>query len=134
MTPQTLSVAKYLPAECSCGSSRYTPAEIQKLCKESNVQIYSIGLLGPEGYGEALIKSLSDVTGGTAFFSNNLDEVNYYIETVHVELRNQYLLGYTPTNTAHDGKWHQIRVKLDKPRGLPKLSIRAREGYYARKD
>jgi Ca-activated chloride channel homolog len=115
-------------------SSKYTPAEIQELCKESNVQIYSIGLLGPEGYGKSLVNGISDVTGGRAFFSNNLDDVDYYIGLVHVELRNQYLLGYTPTNTAYDGKWRRIRIKLDKPRGLPKLSIRAREGYYARKD
>jgi Ca-activated chloride channel family protein len=115
-------------------TSRYTPAEIQELCKESNVQIYSIGLLGPEGYGASLTKRLSDVTGGRAFFPYNLDDVDYFIGLVHTELRNQYLLGYTPTNTAHDGKWRQIRVKLDKPRGLPKLSIRAREGYYAGKE
>jgi len=115
-------------------TSRYRPAEIQEFCRESNVQIYSIGLLGPEGYGESLIKDLSDVTGGRAFFPSNLDEVDYFIGLVHTELRNQYLLGYTPTNISHNGKWRRIRVKLDKPRGFPKLSVRAREGYYARKD
>lgn len=60
--------------------------------------------------------------------------MDYYIDLVHAELRNQYVIGYVPTNKNHDGKWRKIRVKLDPPEGLPKLIVHAKEGYYAPKN
>jgi Ca-activated chloride channel family protein len=74
-----------------------------------------------------------NITGGRAFFPNNFNELDYYIDLIHAELRSQYVLGYMPANIAHDGKWRRIRVKLDAPQGLPKLILHAREGYYAPK-
>jgi Ca-activated chloride channel homolog len=50
---------------------------------------------------------------------------------IGMELRNQYLIGYKPTKTTNDGKWHKIKVKLRIPRGLPPLQVYARTGYYA---
>jgi Ca-activated chloride channel homolog len=113
-------------------SSRYTRNEVREFAKESDVQIYSLGLFGPEGYGYSLLKDLATITGGRVFTPNPM-ELDYYIELIHAELRNQYLLGYVPTNTAHDGQWRRIRVRLDVPAGLPKLSVVARDGYYAPK-
>jgi Ca-activated chloride channel family protein len=46
-------------------------------------------------------------------------------------LRHQYSIGYRPNNFANDGKWHKIKVKVTPPRGLPRLFVRSREGYYA---
>ncbi len=58
-------------------------------------------------------------------------ELDYYIGLIHTELRNQYLIGYIPTNGAKDGKWRRIRVQVNAPPGYPKLKVRAREGYRA---
>ncbi len=115
-------------------SSRYSPSEVREFAKESDVQIYAIGELGEFGYGMTVIEKIVSLTGGRAFFPNNFSELDYYIDLIHAELRNQYVLGYQPANQAHDGKWRRIKVKLDAPRGLPKLKINAREGYYAPKD
>jgi Ca-activated chloride channel family protein len=52
---------------------------------------------------------------------------------IHAELRNQYVVGYVPTNKNHDGKWRKVKIKLDPPEGLPKLILHAKEGYYAPK-
>ncbi len=115
-------------------SSRYSPGEVREFAKESDVQIYGIGEEGKLGYGRSEIQNIVSLTGGRAFFPNNFNELDYYIDLVHAELRNQYLLGYMPTNKAHDGKWRKIKVKLDAPKGLPKLVIHAKEGYYAPKN
>jgi Ca-activated chloride channel homolog len=112
-------------------SSRYSPREVRELARESDVQIYVIGQQGRLGYGIAEIKNLVSITGGRPFFPNNFNELEYYIDIIHAELRSQYLLGYTPSNLEHDGKWRRINVRLEPPQGLPRLSIHAREGYYA---
>lgn len=114
-------------------SSRYTSAEIREFAKEMDVQVYAIGQIGPLGTGSSELQRIVNITGGRAFFPNNFNELDYYIDLIHAELRSQYVLGYMPTNKTHDGKWRRIRIKLDAPKGLPKLIIHAREGYYAPK-
>jgi Ca-activated chloride channel homolog len=114
-------------------SSRYSPNEVREFAKESDVQIYAIGEEGKLGYGRTEIQNLVSMTGGRTFFPNNFNELDYYVDLVHAELRTQYVLGYVPTNKSHDGKWRRIRVRLDAPQGLPKLVVHAKEGYYAPK-
>ncbi len=115
-------------------SSRYTSSEVREFARESDVQIYGIGEEGQLGYGRSEIQNIVAMTGGRAFFPESFNELDYYIDLIHSELRNQYVLGYVPTNKNHDGKWRKIQVKLDPPPGLPKLMIHAKEGYYAPKN
>lgn len=112
-------------------SSRYNSTEVKEFAKESDVQIYGIGEEGRLGYGRSEIQNIVAMTGGRAFFPQSFNELDYYIDLIHSELRNQYVLGYVPTNKTHDGRWRKIQVKLDPPPGLPKLIVHAREGYYA---
>jgi Ca-activated chloride channel homolog len=114
-------------------SSRYSATEVREFAKESDVQIYAIGEAGKLGYGRSEIQGVVGLTGGRAFFPNSFNELDYYIDLIHAELRNQYVLGYLPTNKVHDGKWRRISIKLEPPEGLPKLKVNAREGYYAPK-
>jgi len=114
-------------------TSRYTYSEVREFAKESDVQIYAVGEQGLLGYGRSVIHGVVNLTGGRDFFPNNFNELDYYIDLIHAELRNQYVLGYNPTNKIHDGKWRKIQVKLDPPEGLPKLIVHAKEGYYAAK-
>jgi len=111
--------------------SRYTSSEVREFAKEADVQIYGIGEEGKLGYGRSEIQNIVGITGGRAFFPNSFNELDYYIDLIHAELRNQYVLGYVPTNKVHDGKWRKIQVKLEPPEGLPKLLVHAKEGYYA---
>jgi Ca-activated chloride channel homolog len=114
-------------------SSRYSANEISDFAKELDVQIYAIGQEGMLGTGRYPIQTIVNLTGGRAFFPNNFSELDYYIDLIHAELRSQYVLWYHPTNKTHDGKWRRIKVKLDAPQGLPKLIVRAKEGYNAPK-
>jgi len=107
---------------------------VRDFAKESDTQIYAVGEQGELGYGRSLIQNIVGLTGGRSYFPNNFNELDYYIDLIHAELRHQYVLGYNPTNTAHDGKWRKIQVKLEPPPGLPKLFVRAKEGYFAAKD
>jgi Ca-activated chloride channel homolog len=111
-------------------SSRYNRTAVNESLKESNVQIYGILVQGELGYGENIVRTFSSLTGGRSFFADWSD-LGYYLNLIHAELRNQYLLGYVPSNGKRDGKWRRIKVKLDPPRGTPKFHIRAKEGYYA---
>jgi len=112
-------------------SSRYTFSEVKDFAKESDVQLYVIGERGDLCYGRGIITEIVRLTGGRAFFPDSFKQLDYYCDLIHTELRNQYLLGYRPGNRDFDGKWRKIKVKLAPPEGLPKLSVRAREGYFA---
>jgi Ca-activated chloride channel homolog len=111
-------------------SSRYTSSEVKEFAKESDTPIYAIGEPGELGYGQGALTSIVELTGGRAFFPETLNGLDYYIALVNAELRNQYLIGYVPSRGDHDGKWRKIQVKLEELKGLPKLVVRTREGYY----
>jgi len=118
-------------------SSRYTQNEIRSLVKEADVQIYSIGLFEQnaptieERNGPALLEDISNFTGGRMFWINDPSELADVATKISVELRNQYVLGYRPTNPVRDGKWRKVKVKLIPPKGLPSLNVHSRTGYYA---
>jgi Ca-activated chloride channel homolog len=112
-------------------SSQYSPAQMREFAGESDVQVCIIGEQGMLGYGRNEIQKIVNLTGGRSYFPYSFSELNYYIDLITAELRNQYLLRYSPTNKNHDGKWRKITVKLDAPPGSPKFTIRAREGHYA---
>ncbi len=121
-------------------SSRYTEGEIKNLVKEADVQIYAIGIYEPisargrtpeELSGPGLLTDVSEPTGGRHFIVENLNELPDVAAKIGIELRNQYVLGYNPTNQTRDGKYRKVSVKLVQPRGLPPLHAFWRTGYYA---
>ena len=117
--------------------SRYTENEIKSIVKEADVQIYAIGIFDStprspeEQMGPAMLTEITDVTGGRTFTIDNPNELADVATKIGIELRNQYVLGYRPTNLTHDGKWRKVKVKLSPPKGLPPLHVYAKTGYYA---
>ncbi len=121
-------------------SSRYTESEVKNLVREADVQVYAIGIFEPiagrgrsaeEMAGPGMLTELAESTGGRHFPVENLNELPDVAAKIGIELRNQYVLGYTPTNTTKDGKYRRVQVKLKQPRGLPPLKAFYRLGYYA---
>src|SRR5687768_14398748 len=119
-------------------SSRYNFGEVRRLIKESDVVTYSVGImdrgdatssLGMQG--QAFLDELSSVTGGKSFYPQSDVEMDEIFERIALELRHQYSIGYIPKDFQPDGKWRKVKVKVKRPRGLPRLTVRAREGYYA---
>jgi Ca-activated chloride channel family protein len=117
--------------------SRYTEGEIKSMVKEADVQIYAIGIFSvspaqpEEVAGPALLGEVANVTGGRLFTISNPNELSDVATKIGIELRNQYVLGYRPSNKAKDGHWRKIKVKLIPPKGLPHLNVYAKTGYYA---
>jgi Ca-activated chloride channel family protein len=117
--------------------SRYTDSEIKLLVKEADVEIYAIGIYDDlhatpeEVRGPYLLSEITESTGGRTFPINDVSELADVATKIGVELRNQYVLGYRPKNTARDGKWRKLKVKLNAPKGLPPLNVHAKTGYYA---
>lgn len=120
-------------------SSRYTYGELRKLLKEAGVQIYCIGIVDLGGgagaslemQGQGILEEIAQVTGGKAFFPRSAAELEDATTRIALELRNQYSIGYLPTNIKKDGQWHKIKVNVKPPRGLPSLKVQHKEGYYA---
>jgi Ca-activated chloride channel family protein len=101
--------------------SRYTYSNLREFVREQNVQIFSIG-------AEGLINNLAEMTGGYAFRGSGLEDI---CQRIAIELKNEYVIGYRSTNQNKDSRWRKIQLKVDTPRGLSKLSVRAKTGYYA---
>jgi Ca-activated chloride channel family protein len=120
--------------------SRYNESDIKRLVKEADTQLYAIGIFDPLGYrnrtpeelnGPSLLGEVTEMTGGRVFAVENLNELPDIATKIGMELRNQYVLGYRPSNKAHDARWRKIKIKLRAPKGLPPLSIYSKTGYYA---
>ena len=117
--------------------SRYTEGEVKSMVKEADVMIYAIGIYDhyfattEEKMGPELLSEITQVTGGRAFTVDNPNSLPDVTSKIGMQLRNQYVLGYRPEKTSHDGKWHKIKVKIRLPRGFPPLQVYAKTGYYA---
>jgi len=113
-------------------NSRYNVAEVRKRLKESEVQIYAVGIgafrtsFFPD---RSLLTDLADLSGGRRYVVA-LPDLPDVAEKIGIELRNTYLLGYSPTNAARDGKYRSVVVKVTAPR-MPKLKVSWRRGYFA---
>lgn len=119
-------------------SSRYNFGEVRRLMKESDVVTYAVGIIdagdasSPLGMqGQAFLDELTSVTGGKSFYPTSDIEMDEIFERIAIELRHQYSIGYTPKDFQPDGKWRKVKVKVKPRRGLPRLTVRSREGYYA---
>ena len=118
--------------------SRYSLVNVRNAVKESDVQIYAIGIVNSyysdfsQGRsGRAVLEEMTEITGGKAYFPNSVYELEDICTKIAIELKNQYVLGYASTNPAKDGRWRKIKVKLNAPKGLPSLSVRSKSGYFA---
>ena len=120
--------------------SRYNENDIKNFLKEADCQLYAIGIYDPIGIrsrtneelnGPSLLSEMTEMTGGRVFPVGNLGELPDIAAKIGMELRNQYVLGYKPSNAQHNGIWRKIKVKLKPPKGLPPLNVFAKTGYYA---
>ena len=120
--------------------SRYNESDIKRLVKEADTQLYAIGIFDPLGSrnrtpeelkGPSLLSEITEMTGGRVFAVERLEDLPDIATKIGMELRNQYVLGYRPSNKAHDARWRKIKIKLRAPRGLPPLTVYSKTGYYA---
>ena len=117
--------------------SRYTEGELRRVVRESDVQIYSIGIFDQyaptqeEQLGPVLLSDICEMTGGRMFRVGDLADLSDIASRISAELRNEYVLGYRPSEVKHDGNWRKLKIRLVPPPGLPPLTMHNRQGYYA---
>jgi VWFA-related protein len=115
--------------------SRYSEGELRKVLREADVLIYAMGVFGggstpEERAGPTLLTEIAEQTGGR-MLSTGWAEIPDIARAIGLELRNRYVLGFSPRNLQRDGRFHRLQVKIISPRGMPRLRAHWRTGYYA---
>jgi VWFA-related protein len=114
-------------------SSVALPPRVIEAAHQNNVIVYSIGLLGEEQPASAArsrqqLEALTTATGGRSWFPSDVNAITAITPEIAHEIRNQYVIGYTPADLTKDGKFRSIRVAVN----VPGATVRTRTGYYAR--
>ena len=107
-----------------------------RAAQQDEVLVYAIGLLSEESQRDADrakrdLDALGRATGGQTYYPKDVSEVDQIAPRIAHEIRNQYIVGYTPSNQELDGSFRQIRLVVDSPKVA---SVRTRSGYYASSD
>ncbi len=105
-------------------SSRYSFGELRKALRETDAQLYAIGL----GTGGSL-PHITETSGGLTFFPLEYGEVGDIYTRIALMLRNQYIIGFYPTNESETSRWHKLRIKVNVPKQLGKMTVFYRNGY-----
>jgi len=110
-------------------------SDVMTLVRASDVTIHAVGFLenqpGSARIGQRMrLMEIAQTTGGQAFFPSAMKDVEAAYEKIVAQIRSQYTLGYTSTNTAQDGSWRRVEVRITRP-GLRDLRVQSRKGYFA---
>lgn len=120
-------------------ASRSSFTDTIRAAEKSNATIYAIGVFSQDDRksdkrmvrnSSRVLKELADSTGGEAYFPETLEEVTPLCQRVAREIRDQYTIGYYPSNTAMDGSFRAVKVEVAAA-GHGKINARTRTGYYA---
>jgi Ca-activated chloride channel family protein len=114
-------------------SSIATQQRLIEAAHVNNAIVYGIGLLGgeqPESAARARkrLEELTNATGGRSWFPADAGGIEAVTPEIAHEIRNQYVVGYTPSDVTKDGKFRTITVEAN----VPGANVRTRAGYYAR--
>jgi len=133
--------------------SRCSRDEVLAELRIANTRLYSVAFpdglnpsqpSNPRGFGTTkpgeaesparnLLDELARVSGARAFYPRQATELDGIAESIALELRTQYRLGYQPTRTGHDGRWREVRVEIVPNQGRNGMIARTRAGYFAPK-
>ncbi len=116
-------------------NSRYSETELRDMVREADALVYAIGIFGganspEEAAGPGFLRNMAEQSGGHAL-AGSAGELPDIAAKIGMELRNRYILGYSPAKQQRDGRYHPVQVKIVAPRGLPPLHAYWRRGYYA---
>ncbi len=113
--------------------SRYSREQALEMAQRADTVIYTIStnISHIETDGDKVMRYFADQTGGISFFPFQAKDLNQSFENIANELRHQYNLFYRPEPLKNDGQYHVVQIKV---RGRKDLLVRARKGYYARRD
>src|SRR5262249_3653590 len=117
--------------------SKYKLKQVLTAIQESKIIVYTVGLLSQDSdtvfgdEGKKALKQLAEAGGGASFFPKNAAEVEEVCRRIARDLRNQYTIGYKPSNEKLDGSFRKVIVKVNPPKTVPKVTVHTKKGYYA---
>jgi Ca-activated chloride channel family protein len=121
--------------------SATTQRGLWRILEEADVQVYAVGVPDPNVRyerpaeevvaGPNLLEELCGHAGGRYFFAQTPAEIEKATDRIGKELRSQYILGFTPPDSARDGRFHHLQVKVVPLTKGPKLTVYWRPGYRA---
>ena len=121
-------------------NSRYSSVQVQQLVRKADVQLYGMGVFEPSIFagmtkeeisGPRLLAELAEQTGGRVLAATDPNDLPSVATRIGIELRNQYVLAYTPKNENKDGNYRRVTVSVTEPPGVSILRLHWRLGYYA---
>src|SRR5262245_6163836 len=126
-------------------ASKYSREKVLSKLRESKVTVYAIGLLdendsrepffgksqSPTRKAKEVLQQFVQATGGRAYFPRSVEEIGPLCRSIARDLRNQYTIGYTPSNEKVDGTWRRTTVRLNPSKVFSRVTVSAKEGYYA---
>jgi Ca-activated chloride channel homolog len=126
-------------------SSICSMGELKEKVREADTVIYAIGIIDPMFYsqvwpppqrpaGSALLREIAKQTGGRSFEVTNLKQLPEIATKIGALMRSQYLLGYAPNTPENNRAYRHVQVKVERPKGFPKLHAVWRLGYYPPKE
>jgi VWFA-related protein len=122
-------------------NSRFSSSQIQALVREADVQLYAMGVFEPSIFtgmtkeeisGPRLLAEIAEQTGGRVFAATDPNDLPSVATRIGIELRNQYVLAYSPKSEKKDGRYRRVEVIVREPTGISNLKLHWRLGYYAR--
>jgi VWFA-related protein len=116
----------------SDGDDNYSRAEESdaiKMCQRADTIVYSIStnISATKDKGDDVLRTISEATGGAAFYPVKIEDVALGFRNIEEELRSQYLLIYRPANFRHDGSFRTIYLHAINS----SYQVRTRKGYFA---
>jgi len=117
--------------------SKYKLKQVLTAVQESKMIVYTVGLLSQDtetvfgDEGKKALKQLAEAGGGASFFPKSEAEVQEVCRRIARDLRNQYTIGYRPSNDKLDGSFRKVIVKVTPPKTVPKVTVHTKKGYYA---
>jgi Ca-activated chloride channel homolog len=115
-------------------SSRMKMHEAIELAQKVDALIYAIGIGDRYTYGvdEGSLRKVAEKTGGRAFFPSNERELRDAFAQIQRDLREQYLIAYSPANKTRDGSYRRVEIQVINPALEKELKLTYRPGYFAK--
>ena len=113
-------------------ASRHRLEDVIALLQQSDVTVYTVGLFDEYDHDQnpGVLRRLAKISGGESFFPKEISQATSVLQAVSRDIRNQYTIGYAPSNDKRDGSYRQVRVKLIGPHA-DRWTVRTRPGYVA---
>lgn len=115
-------------------SSRLKIDEAIERAQKADALIYAIGIGDRYTFGvnEGALRKIAEKTGGRAYFPHHERDLNDAFTQIQRDLREQYLVAYSPSNKARDGSYRKIEIQIVNPALLKTIKLNYRAGYFAK--